>query len=42
MLPNAVGVCERGVRKTWKLGLEIAIFERVCNNSLAEFLWILQ
>ncbi|BAZ47891.1 hypothetical protein NIES4103_04960 [Nostoc sp. NIES-4103] len=34
---KSVGVCERGVRRTWKVGLEVAIFERVCNNSPAEF-----
>jgi hypothetical protein len=24
-LPNAVGVCERGVRRTWEVGLKVAI-----------------
>ncbi|MEH2370012.1 hypothetical protein [Nostoc sp.] len=35
---NAVGVCERGVRRTWEVGLKVAILKRVCNNSPVESL----
>jgi hypothetical protein len=32
---RAVGACERGVQRTWEVGLEVAILERVCNINLA-------